>query len=407
MTSVVSEKKTKKGGSKHRAWCFTIYEGSACHISCAPDVKMPTFGSLQHADLLFSGCLKNTQVKSMVVGLETCPETKRLHYQGYFHVAYAIPLSVVQQWICCPTAHCEAAKGSPAQNKDYCTKEGQPLVLLGDFAEKSQGSRSDVLAVVAAVEAGATMKELAFQHPQMIIKYPSGIRTLHGLRSVGRDSMTKLHIYWGDTHTGKSYTARRIHNAGAIKLLNGFWHGVDNSAGPVCIEEFSWVDYPITTMLELIDAYPVDLNVKNGTVSFRASDVYLTSNVDPEEWYVTAKNEHREAWKRRITTSRHFTEKYVPPLVVDLSDSPSSILTRSDALLTAPLDSENKTQISPYVGRDDEFEVEDITDEEGSGSPSPPSEWNSPDVLESNHRRGVKRCLFPEEHQSDSGSDYE
>jgi len=380
------DKKAKRGLAppqlKSRAWIFTIFEDALVNFVCSHE-----FGSQAHADALFGNLLKApSRVKRMVVGLETCPETKRLHYQGYLNADYAIMGSALQTcWLLAPKCHIDVAKGSPADNKRYCLKEGNQRICVGTFPEKAQGQRSDLSEVCEAIEQGSSMRELATVFPEVLIKYPSGIKLVHGLRAVERSEMTKLFIYWGETHTGKSHLARRVNGAVAVKMVNGFWHGVDNSLTPVCIEEFTWLDYPLTQMLALIDAYPVDLNVKNGSVSFRASAVYLTSNTDPATWYATAPREQKEAWDRRVTEIKHFTEKYVQPPVADRSPGHSTPpLVRSAALLTPPPAPSKRgvkralTFVEDQLSRDD-WEVEDITDTEPDDPPSPPSRTASED----------------------------
>lgn len=363
--------------AKHRAWIFTVYAGSVSPTFAAASLAGLTFGTKAHADVLFAFVMgPDAKVKAFVAGSEVCPETKRVHYQCYLQASYGLTRTAVQQWIHCSKCRIRPAKGSPKQNEDYCEKDGPAVCKRGKFPGKAQGARCDLMDVVEMVEEGASLRDIAAAHPKQMIKYPNGIKTVHGLLSKPRTEMTRLHILWGVTHSGKSHTAFIINGCHPIKLLHGFWHGVDNTTQPVCIEEFSWLDYPIDVMLGLVDKYALILNIKNGECQFRASDLFLTSNIDPEEWYVTAPLAQQEAWKRRIVEVKHFTSPYVPPIVDTVAPTTPALptLARHNALLTPTVRTKRRrdgTDIKavPFTNLEG-FEEEDLSDAESSHSDS-------------------------------------
>lgn len=38
-------------------------------------------------------------------------------------------------------------------------------------------------------------------------------------------------------------------------------------------------------MLKMLDKYPIMVDIKGGRVPFLFSKIYITSNVDPKDWY--------------------------------------------------------------------------------------------------------------------------
>lgn len=88
----------------------------------------------------------------MVVGKEQGEQGTK-HLQGYLYYDNARSFASVKKLI--PKAHIEAAKGSPAQNKEYCTKEGD-FFELGDMP--TQGKRTDLNEIKKKIEEGTTVE---------------------------------------------------------------------------------------------------------------------------------------------------------------------------------------------------------------------------------------------------------
>lgn len=61
--------------------------------------------------------------KYLVAQLEEAPSTKQLHWQGFLISKKQLRIKQVQKLLNAPGAHCEPARASPLQNREYCTKE--------------------------------------------------------------------------------------------------------------------------------------------------------------------------------------------------------------------------------------------------------------------------------------------
>lgn len=75
------------------------------------------------------------------IGIETCPSTGRIHFQGYIEFATGRSMSAISKIIGF-SPHLEVARGKPEQNVEYCKKDG-------DFKEEGQisvgqGCRTDL-----------------------------------------------------------------------------------------------------------------------------------------------------------------------------------------------------------------------------------------------------------------------
>jgi hypothetical protein len=98
------------------------------------------------------------QMKYLVIGKEICPDTLNRHYQCYVQLKTKRTLSWLKANVH-ETAHFERAKGTPEQNRTYCTKEN-------NFREWGAivkiGARQDIELVVDRIKNGEKVDDLMF-----------------------------------------------------------------------------------------------------------------------------------------------------------------------------------------------------------------------------------------------------
>lgn len=118
--------------------------------------------------------------------LERCPETGRLHYQGFFVYKNARTFnSVREKWA---PHHIEKMMGRVSQNIIYCGKEDSRVLgpwRHGNLPE-NQGKRKELDAFKEAVKDGASMDELLEEHSSVIAKHPGFVslyRSRHAKRA--------------------------------------------------------------------------------------------------------------------------------------------------------------------------------------------------------------------------------
>jgi len=107
-------------------------------------------------------------------------------------------------------------------------------------------------------------------------------------------------VYWGRTGTGKSRRAWEEAGMDAyIKNPNTkYWCGYSGQKN-VIIDEFSGM-VNITNMLLWLDRYPLIVEVKGSAVPSEFENIWITSNIDPENWYPEARPEQIQALLRRM-----------------------------------------------------------------------------------------------------------
>jgi len=147
---------------------------------------------------------------------------------------------------------------------------------------------------------------------------PANVRvgSYNALKRIQKDHMQPLamerecFVFWGATNTGKTHRAWEEAGVGAYpkNSRTKFWDGYRGQEH-VVIDEFTG-DVALTNLLTWLDKYPVIIETKGGSECFCAKRVWLTSNVDPRQWYAgTASAEQIEALMRRVTVT------YFPPRI--------------------------------------------------------------------------------------------
>jgi len=132
------------------------------------------------------------------------------------------------------------------------------------------------------------------------------VRCYNQLRRIESDHLEpigierRVQVYWGSTGTGKS---RRAWNEAGMDAYpkdprSKFWDGYRGQAHVVIDEFRGGID--ISHILRWLDRYPVIVEVKGASTVFSATDVWITSNLDPRLWYPELDAETVGALLRRM-----------------------------------------------------------------------------------------------------------
>jgi len=227
------------------------------------------------------------------------------HYQGYVMFKTNKRLSALKKL--CKEAHWEIRRGSHKQAKDYCTKEDTRVKGPFTFGiEPEQGKRTDLDAVKESIDSGATMKDVAETHFSSFVKYERGIRSYLNLKTNKRDFKTQVFVCYGPTGTGKSMYCDQMCKDPYwyYPQKDGKWWDGYNGQSDVIIDEF-YGQILWSTLLRLLDRYPVEVEVKGGTFNFAPKRIFITSNKEPIEWYIN-KVDQFQTLRRRLEYIMYF-----------------------------------------------------------------------------------------------------
>lgn len=280
---------------KNRKWCFTSFE-----------LEPPEFNEKIMLYLCY--------------GKETCPSTKKEHWQGFVIFKNARSLSGCKKSYG-SSIHFEPTRGTDEQNIKYCSKDGA-------FTEHGsrpvgQGKRTDVTTLAELVRAGKTDAEIANtivapregtdgpkrDFGDVFIKFYRGVRELRAIiTDKPRMWEMDVRIYWGAPGTGKTRSVYEEFPADEVypKMVGKWWDGYSGQK-VVLIDDFdpeNCFDITYDFYLKLLDRYPLRIEWKGGSGNFYSHIIIFTSNTDPAKWFPLKGN--RDAFFRRVKTIKRF-----------------------------------------------------------------------------------------------------
>jgi len=181
-------------------------------------------------------------------------------------------------------AHFEKRAGTEAQASDYCKKDGD-YQEVGIRNEKGAGSRQDVQAFQLMLKAGRNDLELMDAD---FSKFSRFIKTVDRYRTYVppvRTTELKVALFVGKPGTGKTRAAYAIFpDLYATPIGKDLW--LDGYLGQpnVLIDDFSG-QMRLTDLLRFLDVYPIQVPKKGSFAWWCPSNIIITTNVHPKNWY--------------------------------------------------------------------------------------------------------------------------
>lgn len=249
---------------KSRGWCFT------CNNWTEDDLER----------------LKNIKCNYMIIGSEI-GENGTPHLQGYVYIPNARSLSgmIKKDFKGC---HLEITKGTPEQNKIYCSKQ-EIIYETGELPQK--GKRTDLKKIKdEIINENRTVDDIALEDPDIVHKYGRTLMLLEDirLRNVERTEMTTCTWYYGKTGTGKSHrTYERDSKKGNRYIVprdGDWWDGYVGQETVILNDFRGRIQYE--EMLQMIDKYPYHVRRRGRAPRpFTSKHVIITSSLPPWEIY--------------------------------------------------------------------------------------------------------------------------
>lgn len=270
-----------------RNWCFTL------NNPCDQDIVV-----LSDSDLL--GCV-------YIVFQKEEGDAKTAHIQGYISFSRQNALrSVLKRFKDAGTSkppHLEIARGTPLQNKTYCTKETGRLQGPWEFGElpKGQGSRTDLAPACEAIKNGEPLTMVALDYSELFVKYHRGLEALQARTHpvLPRNTMPVVSCFFGPTGTGKSARAmsEALRIGGSLDQIycvdfraNGQidWSGYEQQKCVIFNDFYGNVKW--SSLLKLLDRYPNKVSALYKSLEFVSTHVFFTSNQPWYKWYSTPRD---------------------------------------------------------------------------------------------------------------------
>jgi len=281
----MNEEKVKKTYPKAVSWCFTDFNEYTI-----------TNGYAKYFEEF------KDMIRGMAWGIETCPTTGKKHNQGFIQFYSQHRTKAVQRMLG-SKCHLETMKGSILDNEKYCSKEGV-YTTLGYFCKR--GFRTNMHNIKDDLMEGASEYEIMDNYTSDFCRYHGGINKMKSLIDKKRRQKIgyrkpEVKILFGDAGVGKTreiYDKHGYENVFKVSRYNDekfMFNGYENEEVLLLDDFYGGIQY--SYLLQLLDGYPMDLNVKNGIRYNFFKKVYITSNKNPHEWY---KSGIKENFIRRI-----------------------------------------------------------------------------------------------------------
>ncbi len=251
-----------------------------------------------------------TYIRYMCWGRELCPTTGREHNQGWIQFQNKKRLNGVRGLFLNSElkikVHLETCMGSPEQNDKYC-KKGGDWQQHGKYI--SQGCRTDMERICADVLClDKKLSDIMVDNPGQCVRYHKGFEKLRyyaELKATQKSRKVHVNYIHGVPGTGKTTAAMGTiygyENTYKIAghRINKWWDGYEGQPHLV-IDDLRERHCDITKLLEILDNYPIMLEVKGSHTISRWHTITITSNTRPDDWYPWAADLDRVALMRRI-----------------------------------------------------------------------------------------------------------
>lgn len=257
---------------------------------------------------------------------EISPTTGTPHLQGFVSFKNPRVLAGVSQLFFPARPHLEPMRGTVDQAIAYCQKEetrdpnaGFAIVELGERPTgPGQGSRTDLDVIGKRIREGESLKAIATDYPGDFIRYHRGFAAYKALFSVSRTQKTRVHWLYGATGGGKSHAARLEAGPEAYwknMASDKWWDGFDGVQN-VVLDDYRCDFCKFSQLLRYFDEYPVQVEIKGGTLEFAPREIWVTSPRRPNEMWAHRIDEDLQQLMRRIEDIRLIGNEVVVNAVV-------------------------------------------------------------------------------------------
>jgi len=243
-----------------------------------------------------------------VYQLERGEQTERQHIQGYVRFSIKRTLAAVKRLLGADELHLETARGSEAQNKEYCTKAGgEEQTEIGTYDANiaaHQGRRTDLEEVCAKLlMPDSTLETVAREHPVNFVRYHGGLQSLFRLTRQPAPATRPVTTtwLWGPTGQGKTHRVRTAYPDCFMIVPGRDPFGEYTDQDTVVFDEWKEEEWSLQEMNRLLDKWPASLNCRYYNKSARWTKVFIMTNSSPITFYRFQPEELRASFFRRIT----------------------------------------------------------------------------------------------------------
>jgi len=258
-------------GTRGKRWCFTAYTAEAPQLP------------------------EQAPIKYFIYQQEKCPETNRLHWQGFMILDRQMTIGGIKKLMKDNTVHLEITKGTNDEASNYCKKDdtcNDPATrksygeLPPSPKDGLKGNMWDKIKLDLE-NTDMTFNEIVQNNIQLAGMHYNNIQRLYAAYRRDRTpkEFTAIAII-GPGGIGKSYYAEKafgMENCYTKDPSTKWWDGYDGEK-VIIINEF-YGQWLLSQFLEYCDIRPIAVETKGGTLKIRPRIICFTSHKHPDTWY--------------------------------------------------------------------------------------------------------------------------
>lgn len=270
----------------------------------------------EDSEVLIKSFYKKVAPRWIIYGKEKAPTTGTPHLQGACVIGRQVAFTSILHYL--PEGiHLAEMKGTPHQNFEYCSKEGDYV----EYGTRPQpGKRNDLITMANLINSGHSLSEICEEDTlaSVFIRYPRGCRELENIVRKPRDpdaSPPTVCWLYGATGTGKTRAAveflHKQYGRFWMSGLNPQWFdGYEGQKG-VILDDIRPETMPFVNLLKLLDRYPLRVPIKGSTVEWIPELIIVTTPDRPNIIYNQQHDDIRQL-DRRITHLLCYTDTPTP-----------------------------------------------------------------------------------------------
>jgi len=221
-----------------------------------------------------------------VVGqLEICPDTGRIHLQGYIELTRQQRLSWLKKNFS-DTAHYEPRYGTPEEAREYAMKDDTRYEGPWECGKYggNQGKRSDLEDIKDKLDKGVGLTVIADEHWGSWVRYHKAFESYLTMKLGPREVSPKNIVIIGPSGCGKSELAKLLAPDAYYKPPQTKWFSGYTGQKVIIFNNHNTAWLPFDTLMNIMQD-PVQVEPKGGFIHCQALVNIFTSTTEPTSWY--------------------------------------------------------------------------------------------------------------------------
>lgn len=271
--------------ARSRGWIGTFFPDEGVHETSSESETLDVWFQRAFTDIV--GC-------NRAVGqFELAPSTGRRHLQFYIEFNNPLRFNTARARISPILAGTHLEPRTFKAGYSYCTKEitrSNGPFFFPEFFEPQQGKRTDLDDAINSLKSDG-WDSVVDNFPCVLCKYPQGFKVLQSSyerRSRAVRRRLDVLVLWGPPGLGKTTLAYQyspsLYRLSVPTRGDRLWWDGYMGEDTLLLDDF-YGQIPITFMLNILDGFPLRINVKASHTYANYTKVIITSNVCPDEWY--------------------------------------------------------------------------------------------------------------------------